>query len=69
MIMTIKSLSKLDINKKPVVVMPLQEWSKIENALEKLEMLTSSVFKKNIARARKEKRLYSSKEVKKLLKI
>lgn len=67
--MVLTTISKLNISKKPVVVMPLQEWSKIESALEELAMFKSSAYKKAVAKARGEKGLYSSTEVKKLLRL
>ena len=58
---------KSTIGKKPVVVVPLEEWNKIESVLEDLEMMSSAAYQKKIATTRKEKRLYSSAEIKKLL--
>lgn len=57
------------IGNKPVVVLPLDEWHKVENELEDLEMMRSAVFKKKIAKARSEKKSYSSYEVKKMLSL
>lgn len=65
--MTLTTISKLEIGSKPVVVMPLNEWDKIEGALEELAMLKSVAYKKSVAKARGEKKLYSSEAVKKLL--
>lgn len=57
------------LGKNPVVVLPLEFWEKIEDKLEYLEMMESQALAKKIARVRKEKKLYSSSEVKKMLKI
>lgn len=51
----------------PVVVLPLKAWQEIEDRLEDVEMLHSVSFRKKIAKARAEKRLYSLAQVKKLL--
>ena len=67
--MAVNTITKLELNNKSVVVMPLQDWSKIESALEDLAMLTSKAYKKAVAKARGEKKLYSSNEVKKLLRL
>jgi len=55
------------IGKEPVVVVPLKDWRNIEARLEEFEMTTSPSFKKKISKARSETKLYSSKDVKKLL--
>lgn len=55
--------------KKPLVVLPLEIWERIQDQLEENDMANSKTYLKKIARARKEKKLYSSKQVKKLLKI
>jgi len=55
------------IGKERVVVVPLKDWHDIEVRLENLEIATSPSFKKKIARARAEKNVFSSKEVKKML--
>lgn len=57
------------IGKEPVVVVPLKDWRNIETLLEEFEMTTSSSFKKKIARARSERKLYSSDRVKRILGI
>ncbi|PIP30165.1 hypothetical protein COX26_00110 [Candidatus Jorgensenbacteria bacterium CG23_combo_of_CG06-09_8_20_14_all_54_14] len=57
------------IGKTPVVVLPLDVWQSIEEQLEELEMRFSNPFRKKIAKARAEKKFYSSAEAKKLLKI
>ena len=57
------------IGSKPVVVLPLDIWRKVENELENLEMLRASVFKGKIVKARSEKKTYSSLEVKKMLSL
>jgi len=53
----------------PVVVLPLGTWRDIENRLEDSEMRSSKTFPKKIARARAEKKLYSSAQAKKLFKV
>jgi hypothetical protein len=71
--MTIQTLlekSKIQkIGKMPVVVLPLKIWREIENRLEDMEMNASVVLKKKIVKARSEKKLYSSSQVKKMLKL
>lgn len=57
------------IGKKPVVVLPLEIWKEIEARLEDSEMSQSLSFKKKIAKARSEKKVYSSSEVKRLLRL
>lgn len=57
----------MKLGKAPVVVLPLNQWKKIENMLENLEMLRSKHLAKEIAKARKEKKLYSVAEVRKRL--
>lgn len=55
------------IGKTPVVVLPLKVWRLIEEQIEELEMINANILKGKIDRARKEKSLYSSREVKKML--
>lgn len=57
------------IGKTPVVVLPLNVWQWIEDSLEDLEIMKSKILRKKIAKARSEKKLYSSLQVKKLLGI
>ena len=57
------------IGKMPVVILPLGIWRDIENLLEDSEMRSSKTFPKKITRARAEKKLYSSTQAKKLLKV
>lgn len=57
------------IGRKPVVVLPLEVWREIESQLEDLAIAESKQLKKKIAKARSEKRLYSSSAVKDLLGI
>jgi hypothetical protein len=45
------------IGKEPVVVLPIKKWREIEDALEDLEMYTSAKLRKDIAAARKEKKI------------
>lgn len=55
------------IGRNPVVILPLKTWREIENLLEEIEMAHSTNFIKKIAKARTQKKFYSSKDVKKLL--
>lgn len=57
------------IGKKPMVVLPLKIWKEIEDRLEDMQAKESKDFVKKIARARLEKKLYSSTQAKKLLGI
>ncbi|MEK7192367.1 MAG: hypothetical protein AAB646_02545 [Patescibacteria group bacterium] len=57
------------IGKKPVVVLPLSIWKEIEDRLEDVQANESKSFKKKIAKARMEKKFYSSSQVKELLRI
>ena len=52
------------IGKLPVVVLPLSDYDKIK---EDLAILQSKTLRNKIATARKEKRVYSALEVKKIL--
>lgn len=71
--MNISTISKITqvrkIGRIPIVVLPLDVWKEMEGKLEDLEMLQSQVLKKKIAKARSEKKIYSSSQVKKLLGI
>lgn len=53
------SFQKTKIGKEPVVVLPIKKWREIENALEDMEMYTSEKFRKDIEKARKEKKVIS----------
>lgn len=55
--------------KKPVVILPLAIWKEIEDKLEDMEATESMALRKKIAKARAEKKLYSSAEAKKRLGI
>lgn len=57
------------LGKNPVVVLPLNIWQKIESLLEDAEMTRSKNLVKKIAKSRTQKKLYSSQEVKNILKI
>lgn len=59
-----KSIIKTKIAKQPVVVLPLRDWNEIEKDLEDIAMLKSKFLAQKIAKARKEKIIYSSKQVK-----
>ncbi len=60
---------KIFKNKTPFVVVPLKLWQEIEEKIEELEMLQAKYLRKKIEKARKEKKLYSPDEVRKILKI
>ena len=57
------------IGGKPVVVLPLEIWKKIEDKLEDSEMSGLGNVRRKVARARKEIKIYSASEVKKSLRI
>jgi len=57
------------IGGKPVVILPLEIWKRIEDKLEDSEIFGFENIRRKIARARKETRLYSVSEVKKALRI
>ena len=50
-----------------MVLLPLDFWEKIQDKLENLEMHASKTFRTTIARARKEEKIYSAKEVRRTL--
>lgn len=56
----------IDLSKWPVVVLPLDEFEKMK---EDLEMYQSKNFRREIARARKEKKFLTLEEVQKKLKL
>ncbi len=55
------------IGKEPVVIVPLKQWEDLEDRLEDFEMSSSVFFRKKIAKARGEKKRYTSDEAKKML--
>ena len=55
--------------KEPVVVLTLKHWENIQDRLEDLEMSASSLLRKKIATARREKKSFTPKEVKRALGI
>lgn len=61
------------IGKRPVVVLPLEQYeqikAKLELSEEDWEMMHSNALRAAISKARKEKKLYSSAEVKSTLKL
>jgi len=57
------------IGKKPMVVLPLAVWRKIEEYLEDLEISQSRQLAAKIRKACLQKKRYSASEVKKLLAI
>jgi DNA-binding transcriptional regulator/RsmH inhibitor MraZ len=64
-----KAFQTIKIDKKPLVIVPLEYWEKIEEKLEDIEILNSKNLKRKIEKARREKKIYSSKEVKKILEL
>ena len=55
------------IGKEPVVIVPLKQWEALEDRLEDFEMSSSPSFRKKIAKARAEKKRYTSDGAKKML--
>ena len=47
-------IKKVEIGKKPMVLLPLNLWQKFEDYLEDQEALTSSKFIRRVQKARKE---------------
>jgi len=66
-ILTVKTIAQTRIAKQPVVVLPLERWAEIEKDLEDIEMMRSMSFARKITKARQEKTVYSSSDVKKKL--
>jgi DNA-binding transcriptional regulator/RsmH inhibitor MraZ len=62
-----KTFQTIKIGKKPLVIVPLEYWEKIEEKLEDIEILNSKNLKRKIEKARRERKVYSSKEVKRIL--
>jgi PHD/YefM family antitoxin component YafN of YafNO toxin-antitoxin module len=62
----LQRIKSYKIGKLAVVVLPLEDFERMK---EDLEMMESRVFARKVAKARKEKKLYSSSEVKKALGI
>lgn len=71
--MTTSTLLKMakaqKIGRTPVVILPLNIWEELKDKLEDLEMMKSQFLRKKIAKARSEKGLHSSLQVKKMLGI
>lgn len=63
----LKKVKTQKIGKTPMVVLPLNIWEEIEERLENLEILKSKTLKKKISKARSEKKLHSSSQIKKSL--
>lgn len=59
----------IKIGERPVVIIPIEVWENIKEKLEDLEILKSKFLRDKIRKARAEKKLYSSTEVKRILKI
>ena len=64
-----KKIEKTRFRGEPVVIIPLDDWKKLEDLMEDTEMRKSNTLPKEIAKARKEKKLYSAAEVKRLLRL
>ncbi|HBT81449.1 hypothetical protein A2757_02855 [Candidatus Giovannonibacteria bacterium RIFCSPHIGHO2_01_FULL_48_47] len=64
-----KKIEKTRFRGEPVVVIPLEDWRKLEDLMEDTEMRNSNILPKEIIKARKEKKLYSAAEVKRLLRL
>lgn len=68
--MSVQVLEKIKtqkIGKAPVVIVPLKLWENLSQKLEDFEIFYSPSLRKKIATSRKEKRLYSDAQVKKIL--
>ena len=72
--MTLREMQSIDnrierirFRSKPVVLVSLEDWNKIEELVEESEMLKSKKLPLEIARARKEKKIYSAAEAKRIL--
>lgn len=63
----LKEVKSQKIGKASVVVLPLKIWEVIANQLEELEMFNSRGLRKKIVKARSEKKLYTSAQVRKIL--
>jgi F0F1-type ATP synthase delta subunit len=50
-----------------VVIVPLKQWEALEDRLEDFEMSSFPSFRKKVAKARAEKKRYTSDEAKKML--
>lgn len=57
------------IGKSPVVVIPLAVWKELEEKLEDFDMLRSKKLVREIARVRREKKLYSSFQAKEIFAV
>jgi hypothetical protein len=66
---TLVNIQYQKIGKEPVVIVPLKQWEDLEDRLEDFEMSSSLTFRKKIAKARAEKKRYTSDEAKKMLGI
>jgi hypothetical protein len=51
----LKTVKMTKIGREPVAVLPLAKWQEIENIIEDWEMYNSENFRRDIAKARKEK--------------
>lgn len=65
----LKQIKSQKIGKAPVVVLPIRVWQAIENQLEELEMMQSQSLRKDISKARREKKIYYAAQAKKMLGI
>lgn len=65
----LEKIKSQKIGRMPVVVVPLKIWEEVAQRLEDFEMLHSLSLRKKIVGARKEKKLYSDAQVKKILRL
>jgi len=59
----------IKIGQKPVVVLSLEDWEDLKDKLEELEILSSQFLRNKVKKARSEKKIYTSAQVKKMLKL
>ena len=69
LIQKIKKTRVQKIGKAPVVILPLKVWQEIESSLEDLEAEGGRFLAHKVVKARRERRLYSATQVKKVLGI
>jgi hypothetical protein len=55
------------LGKNPVVIIPLEQWPYIEQAIEDYEMYNSKSLKKQITKSRASKKWYTSSKARKML--
>lgn len=57
------------LNKQPLVILPLIEWERIQDQLEDLQMSLSKTLRVKVAKARLEKKSYTPAEIRKRLRL